>query len=244
VPGLNHNLEKALTLTFLAFSFAPPTAAAGAQSPEAPASNDQGTFVISYAGKEIGTEKFSIRSSSKEVRAEGEISLHYTDNGKKVDVETTPKLVLSPSLEPLAYTWDEKSPESNHLEVDFRSSPARSTLKKSDGKLDVREFKFAPNLVVLDDNVVHHYELLAWRYLGTSGGLRPFTGYIPQEALPGGLAVNEVEMGDLKGHEKKNKLRHLIVTTDNSRVDVWVGSSGRVERVSFPSAQLEYMRKK
>jgi hypothetical protein len=241
---LNQILHKALTLTFLAFSLTPRTPAAGAQSPAATPFNDQGTFVISYAGKAIGTEKFSIRSSSNEVQAEGQISLHYADGGRNVDIQTFPKLVLSHGLEPIAYTWDEKSPDSNHLEVDFRSSPARSTLKKSDGKQDVREFRFEPNLVILDDNVVHHYELLAWRYLATPGGVQPFNGYIPQEALPGGLAVVEVDAGDMKGQGKKKNPRHLIVTTDNLRVDLWVDGSGRVERVSFPSAQLEAVRKK
>ena len=98
--------------------------------------------------------------------------------------------------------------------------------------------------MILDDNVVHQYELLAWRYLATSGGIQSFNGYIPQEALPGGLAVTEVEIGDQKSQEKKSKPRHLIVTTDNLRVDLWVEGSGRVERVSFSSAQLEAVRKK
>lgn len=237
--NLNPIVYQAYAFTLLALA-AP--GAFPAESPAAATPNDQGTFVISYAGREIGTEKFSIRTSSTQVEAEGQISLHYTDGGKKVDVETAAKLVLSPALEPLAYTWDEKSPDTNHLEVDFRTSPAKSTLKKSDGKLDVRDFKFGPNLVVLDNNVVHHYELLAWRYLQTAGGIQPFNGYIPQEALPGGLAVTEVAGGDAKS-EKKN-LSHLIVSTDTSRVDLWVDSSGRVERVSFPSAQLEALRKR
>lgn len=234
---MNQKIHKTLALSLLALIA--PFEALG-QSPAAPAINDQGTFVISYQGQAIGTEKFSIRSGSKQVEAEGQISLHYTDAGKKMDLETSPKLVLTPALDPVAYNWEEKSPDTNRLEVDFRSSPARSTLTKSDGRQDVREFQFGPNLVVLDDNVVHHYELLAWRYLASAGGTQSFNGYIPQEALPGGLAVTEADTG--LGKQKHPK--HLIVTTDNLRVDLWVDRSGRVERVSFPSAQLEAVRKK
>jgi len=217
---------------------------ARAQSPTALNFNDQGTFVISYAGRPIGTEKFSIRTTSKQVEAQGEIRLQYEDGGRRVDLQTFPKLVLDSALEPITYTWDEKSPDSNHLEVDFRSSPARSTLKKSDGKEDVREFRFGPNLVVLDDNVVHHYELLAVRYLQKPGGIQAFNGYIPQEALPGALAVSDAGTGGAKMDGKNKNLKHLIVSTDSLRVDLWVDQAGRVERVSFPSAQLEATRKK
>ncbi len=215
---------------------------ARAQTPAAQNFNDAGTFVVSYAGRPIGTEKFSIRSSGKQIEAEGQISLHYNDSGKTVDLETQPKLILDAALKPLAYTWEEKSPDSNHLEVDFRSSPVRSTLRKSDGKEDIREFNFGQDLVVLDDNVVHHYELLALRYLQTPGGVRTYTGYIPQEALPGQLSVSEASAGKSPGQEKDQK--HLIVATESLRVDLWVDGAGRVERVSFPSAQIEAVRKK
>lgn len=237
---MNRTLHKLVAAVILAAVSPFP---AYAQSPPPSPFNDQGTFVISHAGRTIGTEKFSILSSSNQIEAQGEIILRYEEGGRTVDIHTFPKLVLSFQLEPVSYLWDEKSPDTNHLEVNFRSSPARSVLKKSDGKEDVREFQFGPNLVVLDDNIFHQYELLVWRYLRTPGGNQAFNGYIPQEALPGGLAV--VDAGTTEtGVQGKKNLRHLIVTTDTLQVDLWVDDLGRLDRLVSPSAELEVMRKK
>ncbi len=74
----------------------------------------------------MGTEKFSIRSSSNQILAQGEVTLLYEDSGLAVNIHTFPKLVLSSKLEPISYAWDEKSPDIYHLEVDFRSSPGRN----------------------------------------------------------------------------------------------------------------------
>lgn len=232
-------LRKPLTALILA-AVTPLTAYA--QSPPSTL-DDQGTLIISQAGRPMGTEEFTIRSSSNQIQAQGEVTLHYQDSGRAVNIHTFPTLVLSSELEPVSYVWDEKNPEISHLEVDFRSSPARSVLKKSDGKQDVREFQLRPDVVILDNNIFHHYELLVRRYLRTPGGIQAFSGFIPQEALPGGLTVADAGTAETNISGKKN-LRHLVVTTDTLRVDLWVDDLGRLERLLSPSAELEVVRKK
>jgi hypothetical protein len=39
-------------------------------------------------------------------------------------------------------------------------------------------------------------------------------------------------------------LRHLLITTDVTHIDLWVGERQQLERVSVPTAQLEASRKK
>jgi len=39
-------------------------------------------------------------------------------------------------------------------------------------------------------------------------------------------------------------LRHLLITTDVTHVDLWVDDKLHVQRVSVPAAQLEALRKK
>jgi len=237
---LKRILSKALAVAILA-AVVPSTPYP--QSPPPSAFNDQGTFIISQAGRPMGTEKFSIRSSSNQILAQGEVTLLYEDSGRAVNIHTFPKLVLSSKLEPISYAWDEKSPDIYHLEVDFRSSPARSVLKKSNGKEDVRVFRLGLDLVILDNNIFHQYELLVRRYLASPGGIQAFNGFIPQEALPGGLAVADAGTAETKGRGKKKNLRHLIVTTNTLRVDLWVDNLGRLDRLLSPSAELEVVRK-
>jgi hypothetical protein len=39
-------------------------------------------------------------------------------------------------------------------------------------------------------------------------------------------------------------LRHLLVTTDVTHIDLWVDDQQHIERVSVPEAQLEAIRKR
>jgi hypothetical protein len=125
---------------------------------------DEGTFIISLAGQQIGTEKFRIRTTKNRVEAEAQIELRVERDGKSYEFRTSPKLVLNADLEPLTYNWNQKGSQSSRLEVDFRTSPARVLYRTVGGGDDVRDFDLPESVVVLDDNVVHHYQLVVERF--------------------------------------------------------------------------------
>ena len=132
--------------------------------------DDEGVFVISLGGRPVGTERFKIHSSQGKVEAQGEIRLHLEQNGKTVGVQSFPDLVLDPQLRPVTYTWNQKGPQSSRLEVDFSGKLARVRYKTISGDEDNRDFELPPDVVVLDDNVVHHYQLIIARYETMGGG--------------------------------------------------------------------------
>lgn len=176
------------TLTILlAAANAGPGSACGASPGNPPAGQieDRGFFVISVAGQRIGTEAFDIRSAGDRFEAEAKIELRVEREGKVHEFRTAPKLVLDSALQPVTYTWDQKSPQPSHLEVDFRPSPAKARYKTVAGEEDRRDFQLPKDVVVLDGNVFHHYQLVVYRYRGTSGGKQTFQAFVPQEALPG-----------------------------------------------------------
>jgi hypothetical protein len=205
--------------------------------------NDHGVFVISQAGRPIGTETFTIKSSSHQLEAEAKIELRVKQDGKTYDFKTTPKLVMNDDLQPLTYSWSQKGAQSSELSVDFRSTPAKAHYRTVSGEADDREFELPKDVVILDDNVIHHYQLVVERYRQTQGGKRTFHAFIPQEALPGALNVEDAgeEQAEVGG-EKRN-LKHLVITTDLARIDLWTDSQDRVERVSIPVAAIEAVRK-
>jgi len=205
---------------------------------------DQGTFLVSAAGRTIGTEKFEIRSSSEKVEAQAEIHLQVQQDGKTINLKTLPRLVLDPQLRPLTYTWSQKGPQSSQLEVDFRPSPATTRYKTVSGEEDNRDFDLPKDVIVLDDNVVHHYQLVISRYRLTAGGKQTFQAFIPQEALPGVLNVEEVGTEPTTLEGSTVKLRHLVVTTELARIHLWTDDQHRLQRMSIPEAQLEAIRKK
>jgi hypothetical protein len=206
--------------------------------------DDEGVFVISLAGQPVGSETFKIRTSPGKVEAHGEIRLHIEQNGKMVSVQSFPDLILDPQLRPVTYTWSQKGLQSSRLEVDFRGKVARVRYKTINGKEDDRDFELPPDVAVLDDNVIHHYQLITARYQAMGGGKQTFRVFVPQEALPSLLTVEDMGNSASTADGVTAKLRHLLITTDVTHIDLWLDEQQHLERVSVPTAQLEAIRKR
>lgn len=205
--------------------------------------DDRGTFILSAAGAAIGTETFEIHAASDKVEATAEIQLKVVQEGKALEFKTSPKLVLDSGLQPLTYTWSQKGPQSSRLEVDFSKPPARARYRTVSGEEDIREFGLPKDIVILDSNVIHHYQLVIDRYQQTKGGAQSFRAFIPQEALPGVVNVEEAGTETVKIGERSETLRHLVVTTELARIDLWADARQRLQRLLIPALQFEAVRK-
>ena len=219
-----------------------PVAAQASGAPHADL-NDRGTFELYAAGKNIGTEKFEIRTRPDAVEAMGEIRLRVEQDGKTMEMRTSPSLVLDLQLHPLSYTWSQKGAQSSQISVDFRSSPARTRLKTASGE-EKRDFKLPKDVLVLDDNVLHHYQLVVDRYDQAAGGKQTFQAFIPQEALPGVITMEQAGTGPVTVEGVTVTLRHLVLTTELAHVDLWIDDQARLQVVSVPEAQFQAVRKK
>jgi hypothetical protein len=200
--------------------------------------------VVSVNGQPVGTETFDIRSRDDRIEAEAKIDLRIERDGKIEEFKTFPKLVLNSSLDPMTYSWSQKGPQSSQLEVDFRSSPAKVHYRTVAGEDDRRDFELPKDVLVLDVNVVHHYQLAVYRYHQTAGGKQTFQVFVPQEALPGSLEVEEAGQESVEVNAHSETLQHVVVSAELARIDLWVDHEQRLQRVSIPAAQLEAVRKK
>ena len=220
--------------------------ALGAPGDASPAGclNDQGVFVLSVAGQPVGTETFDIRSTADRIEAEAKIDLRVEREGKVLSFKTSPKLVLDSALQPLTYAWSQKGSQSSQLEVDFRSSPAKTRYRTVAGEDDRRDFELPKDILVLDINVIHHYQLVVCRYFRTSGGKQTFQVFVPQEAMPGLLEVEETGQENVEIAGRSETLRHLLVSAELARIDLWVDKELRLQRLSSPAEQLEAERKR
>ena len=220
----------------------------GAQNPTAEPTpgglDDEGTFVLSLAGHNYGTETFRIRSVQGTIEAEAEVQLREQETGHANPIESFPKLVLDMDLNPMTYMWSLKGSTPYNLLVDFTGKLVRSQLHLPGDKEDIREFQLPKDVVVLDNNVICHYQLLVYRYARTSGGKQPFQAYIPQDATPGMLTLQDagLETVDLRGQKKE--LQHLVMVADNAEVDLWVDAQHRLQRLLVATSKLEVVRQK
>ncbi len=178
------------------------------------------------------------------MEAKAEIQLRFEQDGKMVESRTFPDLVLNSQFQPLTYTWRQKGSQVSQLQVDFRPSLAKCRYRTVTGEDDERDFDLPKDVVVLDDNVFHHYQLVVRRLRLAPQGKQTFKAFIPQETLPGVLTVEDVgaESVEIGGHAEN--LQHLVVTTELARVDLWVDDQQRLQRVTIPAALFEAVRKR
>jgi hypothetical protein len=201
---------------------------------------DHGTFVLEMAGKEYGTENFSIESTGKVVTAKTESQLRQGEAGQLI--QTSSKLVLDGSLDPQSYSWSARGPRKFDLSVDFTSTPIKSQLHRPDGKVDLREFELAKNVLILDNNVILHYQLLVDRFVEAGGGKQTFQAYIPQSATPGALNVQDAGMETVTLGSVQRSLRHLVVIANNAQIDLWVDGGNHLQRLYWSDPKIEALR--
>jgi len=206
--------------------------------------DDEGVFVIAVAGRPMGSETFKIRSWPGRIEAKGEIRLNIEKNGKTVSVQSFPDLVADFQLRPLTYTWRLHGAQSSWLEVDFHARPAKVRYHTINGYEDDRDFDLSSDVVVLDDNVIHHFQLIVARWQAMGGGKQTLRVFVPQEALPSLMTVEDLGIAATPDSSATAGVRHLLITTDVTHVDLWVDDKLHVQRVSVPTAQLEALRKK
>lgn len=203
---------------------------------------DHGTFILFLEGHKIGTERFQVRSLNADIRASATVEFAVQSDGKTLKFKTFPNLLLDSRLDPVSYDWEQKGAESSRIDIDFRHHPAQVRFRTVRGRKDYREFYLHPDVVILDDNIVDQYELLAWRYFMAGGGNQAFAAFIPQEGIPGRVEVSRLADTKIEAAGRKRACRHLLVTTNQARINLWVDSAGRLLRMEKSSSHFAAVR--
>ena len=206
--------------------------------------NDHGTFQILAAGKNIGTEVFEIRVRPAGIEAQGNVHLLLEQGGKALEVHTASTLLLDRQYHPVSYNWSQKGTHSSQLTIDFHADPAHIRYKTVGGQDDWRDFQLDKDVVVLDDNSIHHYQLAVARYDLAKGGPQTFHAFVPQEALPGVVTLNFIGLEPVTVNGEKRTLRHFLLATELAQITLWSDDQGHLQLVSAPGAQYEAIRNK
>ncbi len=199
----------------------------------------RGAFRILVEGKEIGREEYEIERLANEVRARARLVLEA--GGQKV--EETASLALSPTYEPRSYEWKREKPAGQFLRVRFEGPKASQEFSLGGSETEQREFLFEnTEVTILDNNFFHHYLFLVRRYDFTHGGPQPLRIFIPQEALPALVTLDNRPAEGAPPAPAEAKLRQLRMTTEDNEIWLWVDENGELVRLSVPSAKVEVVR--
>lgn len=204
----------------------------GAAAPD----SQEGQLRILVDGQLIGRERYRITRTATEIQARAEVELEV--EGQKT--RQTSSLLLGADLHPRSYEWKMETPRTTWVRLEFEGAVATLRYPLSDGKEDRQVFNFeTPRVALLDNNVFHHYLLLAEFYDYQAGGAQTVKVFVPQAVQPGEarLELRGVETLEVDG--RPQPVRQLAITTEDNEVLLWVTESGRFVRLRAPQSNVE-----
>ncbi len=198
--------------------------------------SDKGKLKILLNGQPVGGEEFEIAPSRDSWLARGITEIHSPGAATTL-VKST--FHLHASGAPESYEWSFQGERKAGAKVVFQNGIAKTTLQFEQAKPFEQELTFgSPLIAVLDNNVYHHYAILARIYDWTKKGAQTFPVLIPQDMTPGTITVEAGASQSVEGKSFDN----LKVTTADLEVHVYLDASHRLMRLEVPASKVVVAR--
>jgi hypothetical protein len=197
-------------------------------------SEDRGKLVITVNGQAAGAEDFSITRDGNGWVAKGTTEVRGANGMSHLSSE----LRLSAAGVPTRYFWITDSNKRASSTTEFQGMTARITLDLGEGKPIRQDYTFTAPVIVLDDNLYHHYEILARVYNWQTRGPQTFAVLIPQEQSPGMITVESLG----PTNTATGRLEQLSVRTPDLEVMLYLDATHRLMRLSVPVSKAEVRR--
>jgi hypothetical protein len=206
-------------------------------SPAAPLFlEDKGKFRVLLDGQPVGTEEFAIAPNGKEWLARGSTEIR-APGGPATHVSV--RLTLLPDGTPLRYEWSTQGQKKASAAVEFQGGTAKMALRMEGAQPFIQELSFgSPRVVILDNNVYHHYAILARLYDWNAKGAQTFPVLIPQDMTPGSITVESAGPQMVDG----SPLDLLRAHTPDLELNLYLDASHRLIRLSVPASKAEVRR--
>jgi hypothetical protein len=197
---------------------------------------DKGKFDILLDGKSIGKEEFEIAPNGGGWLAKGTTQIN---TGDAPETQVTGNLTLQSNGAPMAYDWVSKSDKTNSAHITFANGIAKISLAVQGARPYEQEVTFnSPLIAVLDNNMYHHYELLARIYDWSKRGPQTLPVLIPQEITPGTITAEATGSATSGGKTYEG----LRVTTSDIEVLLLLDTAHRLMRLEVPASKVAVVR--
>ena len=241
-------MKLAVSLILLVLTTAPAALAAK----DAPATAvDSGSFAIFLNGKRTATEKFSVDQSS-----DGSVvSTDFKTEEATNPAHQSTQLRLSATGELRHYEFKELSPGSQQavLEPNNEFLMQRSTTTPGE-KPEEHPYILPAATSVLDDFVLIHREILAWRFLAT--GCRQSNGQvqcplkqktsmgvvIPKARTSMLVTIEFLGRDTVQIHGQARELNRFDIKSEGPDWQLWLDDSYKVVRMVIPDESTEIVR--
>lgn len=207
-----------------------PAAVAGALLP------DKGKLKILLDGKSVATEEFEISPSAGNWTAHGTTEME-PPGSKHTRVTSTFRLANDGT--PQNYEWEMKGEKSASGSVAFQGGVATVQVNLGGRKPFEEQHTFgSPRIAILDNNLYHHYAILARLYDWNKKGKQSLPVLVPQAITPGTI--------DIEGGSKENvdgaSYETLKLTTPDLAVTLYLDASHRLMRLAVPASKVIVVR--
>lgn len=198
-------------------------------------SADRGKFRIFSDGQQVGTEEFSVAPSGANWISRGSAEIKVPGEPTS---QVSGELRLAADGRPLSYQWTSQGPKKNSGAIVFEGNTAKMELRAEGGAPFTQEFQFdSPQVVILDNNLYHHYALLARLFDWNAKGVQTFSVLIPQDLTPGTVTVEWAGPRDVDGI----KTELLRVRSSDLEIEMYV-TEGKLLRLVVPDSKAEIRR--
>ncbi|MBZ5700791.1 MAG: hypothetical protein LAN84_02995 [Acidobacteriia bacterium] len=197
---------------------------------------DKGKLRILLDGRQVGAEEFEIAADGGNWMARGAVQLTPADGPA---TRVTSALRLQPDGAPLSYEWSSQSDKKNGAHILFENGIAKINLEVEGARPFQQELTFAsPRIAILDNNLYHHYAILARLYDWSKRGPQVFPVLIPQDLTPGSITVEATGTQTSAGKSYEG----LRVSTADLEVLLYLDAQHRLQRLEVPAASVTVVR--
>jgi hypothetical protein len=208
------------------------------KSPVATAfAEDKGRFRVLVDGQPSGTEEFQIARAGSDWVARGSVDI--TAGGGTTKLSSI--LRVRGDGTPVKYEFDMTGTDGKKSAVDvvFNNGTATIETQAAGSPAFTQEFFYEkPRVVVLDNNLYHHYALLVRMFDWKARGAQTFAVLIPQDQLPGSVTVEYIGEQNIGGA----RLEALRMKSADLEAFLYVDNNRRLMRIAVPDSKAEVVR--
>lgn len=202
---------------------------------------DEGSFRLTSAGRDLGSETFSIQQTGSAANATVNARGNLTIDSAGVAEELQSALqATGPTLQPAAYTLRIRL-DNRQEQITGRIAGGRfiARILSPTGE-ELREYLVSNRAVLIDQGITHQYYFLARRMQGDSMQI-PIL--IPRQNRQITATVTARGTGTISVGNQRITARHLVVTSPESpEVHLWVDDRARVLHLEIPAQDFAARR--
>lgn len=196
---------------------------------------DKGKLKILLEDQTIGTEDFQVSSDGSEWVSRSEVKIQMPGAPA---ARITSTLRLGAQDRPVRYEWALDSDRKISGKISFDGGVANEELRQGTEAPFTQQHMFGDQrVVILDNNVYHHFGILGRLYDWQKKGAQTFSIYVPQETTPGSATLEAAGTQEVDGA----KYEVLQMRTDEVLMFLFFDKQ-RLMRISMPGSKVVVIR--